>query len=219
MKRALAASWGWLLVGAIVTFAPAPLTAQTIPYSAAEIPLVPGTSRDPQAEAELRAAAVPDSTVRWVRAYRIGASIEALFKWYLNRLGGDPGDEDVDSTPPKRAGLSNIVYRVAFHSFNDVCADPPGPVTPGSICHLLRQGKNQRNALSNARIPYEKDHWIDSVTFTWFRRDTTGALLRIHVLIRDIGLSQDWKHYTPLGRLVLMDDVVEPGRPGSKVAP
>jgi hypothetical protein len=216
MKRALAASWRWLLVAAIVALAPAPLLAQMTPYSGADIPLVPGTSRDPQAEAQLRA--VPDSAARWVRAYRIGASIEALYKWYLNRLGGEP-DDDTDTTPPRRAGLTNIKYRVGFHTFDDECVDPAGPATTGVTCRTLRQGKTKRNALSNVRIPYEKDHWIDSVTFTWFRRDTTGALVRLQVLIRDIGLAPDWKHYTPVGRLVLVSDIVEPGRPGTTTTP
>lgn len=216
MKRGSVASLAWVLTAAIVALTPTGLRAQQTPYSGPEIPLVPGTSRDPQSEAQLRA--VPDSATRWVRAYRIGASIEAMFKWYQNRLGGQP-DDGTDTIMPMRAGLSSIRYRLVFHLFNDECADPTGPVAEGAPCQSPHRAKAKRNALSNVRIPYEKDHWIDSATFIWFRRDTTGALTRLSVLIRDIGLTPDWKRYTPLGQLVLMTQVVQPGRPGTAAAP
>ena len=71
--------------------------------------------------------------------------------------------------------------------------------------------------LDNVRIPFDRGRWIETASFTWFRRDTTGELTRLRVLIRDIGLSPDWKRYTPLGQLVLMSEVMQPGKTGAGV--
>jgi hypothetical protein len=195
-------------VALLVVLAPLPSRAQ-VPYAAADIPVVPGTTRDPQTESKLRSGA--DSNAQYLRAYRIGASIEQLFRYYLLRLNAQPYDP-TDTILPARPELAPIKYRVAFHSFGDVCQDPPssdsGPAP--TDCRKWLHGKDKRSALDRVRIPNEKDHWIEAAEFVWYRREENGALTRLRVRIRDIGLSPDWHRYTPLGQLIIDSAPVQP---------
>src|SRR5580765_1177855 len=88
LAPAHAVTAAWLVCAALLAL-PIGGAAQ-IPYSAQDIPIVPGTTRDPQAESKLRAG--PDSNAQYLHAYRIGASIEQLFRYYLLRLNAQPTD-------------------------------------------------------------------------------------------------------------------------------
>jgi hypothetical protein len=201
----------WLAAGTLAVVGVEPLGAQHTPESVEQIPVVPGTTRDSKSEAQLQAGADPSTHL--FRVYRIGASMELLFKYYLGRLGGQPGQPG-DTTPTVRAGdVSPVTYRLAFHAFDDECADPPAPsVTPApsggpTPCRLFRRGKDKRNALDRVRIPYDRARWIEDASFTWFRRDLSGVLTRLRVDLRDVGLSDNWKRYDPQGQL-LFESVV-----------
>lgn len=203
----VAAVCGWLLTTTLVVCGPATLAAQ-IPYTAADIPVVPGTSRDPHEETDFRGS---DTTIHYLRAYRIGASIEQLYRYYLLRLDGQPEEESADTAPGGRLELAPIRHRVTFHTFEDWCTDPGSPAGPAAAdCHKPLLGKDKRNAIDRVRIPVERDHWIDAASFTWYRREDDGSLTRLRVLIKDIGLAKDWKHYTPLGQLIIVSDTVQP---------
>jgi hypothetical protein len=197
-----------LVGGALALFGVGALGAQHAPETVDQIPLVPGTTRDSKSEGRLQAGADPSTRV--LRVYRIGASMELLFKYYLGRLGGQPGHPG-DSTPVVREGdVSPITYQLAFHTFDDECADPPAaPAASGGAtpCRLFRRGKDKRTALDRVRIPYDRARWIEDASFTWFRRDLSGILTRLRVDLRDVGLSDNWKRYDPQGQ-VLFESVV-----------
>jgi hypothetical protein len=195
----------WLLA-LVFLLAPTVQAVAQIPYSAQEIPVVPGTTRDPQEEERLRAG--PDSDAQWVRAYRIGASIEQIFRYYLLRLNAQPADSG-DTILGARPELGPIKYRVSFHTFEDECVDPLD--APPAECNKMHRAKDKREALDRVRIPNEKEHWIRNAWFTWYRREQDGALTRLRVIIHDIGLSPDWKHYTPLGQVIIEGAPVHPG--------
>jgi len=180
------------------------LCAQT-PESLAQIPVIPGSRHDTKGEALLHLSRETDQ----VHLYRIAASIEEVFKWYHYQLGGESG-EPLDSPTVAVSGITPIQYHVAFHEFQDVCADSTGAtmrVDSSTACQKWLRGKDKRRALALSRLPWDRGQWVENVTFTWFCRDADGTLRRLRVEIRDIGLKPDWKYYTPLG-LVRIESVL-----------
>jgi hypothetical protein len=189
----------------------APLRAQ-VPERFELIPVVPGARHDLKAEALLPPSA---DSAHHLRLYRIEASIEEIFKWYLFRLGGDAGDV-VDSPTVRVAGITPITYHITFHNYRDECADSNRVASaPGDTvgCQTWRRGKDKRRSLSMSRLPWDASQWIADAVFTWFCRDDDGALRRMRVEIRDIGLKPNWKYYTPLGQIRIASDLVEPPSP------
>jgi len=56
---------------------------------------------------------------------------------------------------------------------------------------------------------------IESASFTWFVRHTSGVLRRLSLEVRDAGLSENWKRYDPIAQVILESVVVEQrGPPG-----
>jgi len=196
------------LAAAAVLFGAATLAAQA-PPTITQIPLVPGTVREYEAENEMMRGT--DPKMHAVRVYKIEASMEALFSYYQSRLVGRLA-QPTDSAPVvDDGGTSPMTYWLTFHTFDDQCMDPGG-ATGGSTqtCKVMRKGKDKRNSLDRVRIPFAKGDWIDVATFTWYRREMNGALVKLKVEMRDTGLSPNWKRYDPKERLIFESTVVEP---------
>jgi len=179
------------------------------PPAITQIPLVPGTVRDYDFESQLLKDG--DAKVRAVRAYRIEASMEALFSWYQAHLVGKL-TQPSDSIPVvEEGGTSQMMYWLAFHHFDDECMDPGAAAGASTqTCKVMRKGKDKRNALDRVRIPFAKGDWIEVATFTWYKREMNGALVRLNVVMRDIGLTPNWKRYEPREQLVFESEVVQP---------
>jgi hypothetical protein len=185
-------------LGTAAALAASPVRAQT-PETFAQIPVIPGSRHDVKAESLLAAANGAPNT----RVYRIEASIEEVFKWYRYQLAGNSGDP-VDSPTVHITGLTPVTYHINFYTYDDACADSTGSAPP---CREWRRGKDKRRALGLSRLPWDTGQWIENAMFTWFCRDPDGALRRMRVEIRDIGLKPNWKYYHPLG-LVRIENVV-----------
>jgi len=204
----------WAVAAAIV--ATTALGAQAPPDIEA-IYVIQGAQRDAQAEALLQADSAGGA--RSLRVYRVGASLERLFQLYAKRLIARPyGDPDSVHAPviPQApvTGSTPVFYHLMFHSFDDECMDAV-PVA-GTECRRWRRGKDKRKVLEDSRIGYEQGRWpkwIDTVTFTWLRREPNGDVVRFRVELRDIGLSPDWKRHIPLARLLVEGVVLPPGTP------
>lgn len=173
------------------------LSAQT-PESLEQIPVIPGSRHDTKGEALLQLASQTDQ----VRLYRIAASIEEVFKWYHYELGGESGDP-VDAPTGTVAGITPVSFHVEFHRFEDACADSgaTAQTADSAGCHKWLRGKDKQRALALSRLPWDRNQWIEHVTFTWFCRDADGTVRRLRVEIRDIGLKPDWKFYSPMGQV------------------
>lgn len=184
------------------------LRAQT-PETFEQIPVIRGSRHDTKAEALLP----PPKPTQRIRLYRIEGSIEEVFQWYHSHLGGDSG-EPLDSPTVRVTGLTPVSYHITFYTFGDECADSTARTAPDSgtapACQTWRRGKDKRRALGLSRLPWDTGQWIEDVTFTWFCRDPDGALRRMRVEIRDMGLKPNWKFYTPLGQVRLESIVLEP---------
>jgi len=203
----------WALATAQAAVAAATLGAQAPSFE--QIPIVRGATRDAKHEALLLSASPAGE--RHLRVYRVPASIEGLFRNYLNRLGGSPGPAP-DSPAAPVTGATEITYSLAFHSFEDECMDSvstaPAPTGSGAAaCQRVRRGLDKRKSLDRMRIAYGLGRWIEHASFTWFRREPDGALLRLRVELRDMGLNSDWKRYTSLVHLLVESVVLERGAP------
>jgi len=86
----------------------------------------------------------------------------------------------------------------------------PAPTQPGAgalPCHKWLYGKDAEDVLRRMRNPYEQadwqaKHWIKEARIVWLRRLDVGVV-RIEVVIDDIGLSSDWKRYAPSTSVML----------------
>jgi len=106
-SRAVPGLATWIAAAAIAAGAAASLSGQ-LPPTYWQIPIVPGTVRDVQAEAQAQAG--PNAANRAVRAFRVGASIEQIFRFYFLRLGGSPGDapDSAAMAPTRRLPMSRL---------------------------------------------------------------------------------------------------------------
>ena len=187
------------IVIALTLIAGAPLPAQE-PPGFNRVPTIRGGRRDADAEAQRLAVLGSPAQVSIVR---VPASIEQLFRSYRGRLSGVSGPPP-DSVRPSDVGTTPVTYHVVYHAFEDECAEPGAgePATNGAApeCRKWRRGKDKQKVLSGARIPDDLG-WIETATFTWFRREAAGELVRMSVEIRDVGVAADWKRHTLMALL------------------
>ncbi len=57
--------------------------------------------------------------------------------------------------------------------------------------------------LENNRVGFEQSVWIDSVTFMWMTRELSGEILRRTIVLRDAGITDDWKRYNLVSQITL----------------
>ncbi len=134
---------------------------------------------------------------RSLRVYRWDGPIDVLFRWYLGRLRGQR-QAAVDTAYLRPDESTPVKYDLAFHSFEDQCADSAAPAT----CTVWRRAKDKRRTLNRA-VGLEPGLWIERATFTWFSRATQGDLVQWRVELNDAGLSDDWQRYTPAAQLTV----------------
>ena len=192
-----------LVAAAAAAFIAVTLQGQ-IPRTEAEIPILKGAIRDTKAEAQLEVAGAAGA--RYLRVYRIDASMELVSKWYVSRLRGSPGAVlDTASLDPGKT--TPISYRLNYHAFDDECVDEAGRAAAsgevGAACKVWRRGRDKKATLDGSRIQYEGGGWIEQVLFTWVSRELNGDWVRWQVALRDVGLSANWKRHQPRVRLTV----------------
>ena len=192
----------WAIAAAAAVIGAVTLGAQASATDAA-IPIAPGARRQPQLE--LQAGGSEGGDARSIRVYRWDGPMEVLFRYYLRRLSADR-DAALDTASLKPGDTTAISYHLAFHSFEDQCADSAAGAAAGreapAACKVWRRGKNKRRALGG-RIGLEPGGWIERATFTWFSRGTEGDLVRWRVELYDSGLSDNWQHWMPGTQLTI----------------
>ncbi len=187
------------VIGAVTLGAQAPTTEAAIP-----LPL--RAKRQPQLE--LQAGGSEGGDARSIRVYRWVGPTQVLFRYYLGRLSAvRDAALDTASLASLRPGETTPVsYHLAFHSFEDQCADSAAGAAAGreapAPCKVWRRGENKRRALGGY-IAFDSGLWIERATFTWFSRGTQGDLVRWRVELSDTGLSDNWEHYAPSTQLTV----------------
>ena len=200
-------AWLGTALGAVVLLAPVALAAQKL--TDRMLPL-PETSR------RHRELEPPEQPGRMYEVWTVGAPPEMMLGWYLRKLNRlspvKDGELDTakvilgDTRPP-------MSYHITLHQFDDECMDSTqtsGASGNGPSCTRMRLGKQKRTTLDNNRVSFEMGEWIEKITFTWYIREPSGALVRRQIELRDTGLSPDWKRYTLVSQITLQRDVVEP---------
>jgi len=205
----------WAIVAAAALVGAVTLGAQA-PATEAEIPLPSGAQRQPQLEP--RPGGSEGGDTRSIRVYRWAAPTEPVLRFYLLRLSANRDVAlDTASLASLRPGqTSPISYHLAFHSFEDQCADSAGGASTGGAapkaCKVRRRAKDKQRALGG-RLGLEPGLWVERATFTWFSRDTGGELIRWRLELRDSGLSNNWQHYTPSTQLTIERVLVKASAP------
>lgn len=191
-----------LVAAAAAAFIAVTLQGQ-IPSTEEQIPILKGSVRDTKAEAQLEVAGAAGA--RYLRVYRIDASMELVVRWYLSRLGRSPGAV-LDTASLEPGKTTPISYRLNQHSFVDECVDEAGrAVVPdsGAACQIWRRGRDKRATLAGYRSQHEGGGWIEQALFNWVSRELNGDWVHWQVEIRDVGLSTDWKRHQPKVRLTV----------------
>jgi hypothetical protein len=201
--------WSVALAAALVT--PPTLAAQKL--TDPMLPLPETSQRVRQLEPP------PDGSGRIFEVWRVGAPPEMMLGWYLRRLNRlsplKDGTLDTanaimgDTRPP-------MTYHITLHKFDDECMDAGVTSAPGDTtrpCTHWRFGKQKRRTLDNNRVSINMGEWIERITFTWWVRELTGALVRRQIELRDTGLSDDWKRYTLVTQITLEREAVQPAAP------
>ncbi|HEX9704346.1 MAG TPA: hypothetical protein VGA20_03800 [Gemmatimonadales bacterium] len=201
---------GRLALGILLAGATAPGLRAQEPPGFDQVPKIRGASVDTAAEASRLAALGSGARVR---TWRVPASIEQMFKMYMRSLDAT-GGRPPDSVRPSELGGTPVTYYIVYHKFEDECADPEtgGSTsdTGASVCQRWRRGKDKAKTLGRSRASHSAGSYIETATFTWFRREQSGELVRLRVELRDLGLSHEWKRHTPLAQLTIESVPVPP---------
>ena len=202
---------GVLLVAAVLALTPA-LAAQKKTDSTMPLPETSRRMRnlEPKAGSE-------GPNVQVHEVWQVGAPPEMLLSWYLRRLNWlSPNKDRVLDTSEVRAADTRppMTYHITFHTFDDECRDPgwtpPPPDSPPPPCKVWRLGREKRRVLENNRVGFEQSVWIDSVTFMWMTRELSGEILRRTIVLRDAGITDDWKRYNLVSQITLEREALTP---------
>lgn len=168
VKGRLILSLAFLGVFAMSAYAKTPTTEE-------EIPVYPGAVQDQkignQGRGYLGFKSVEDNLISSSeKIYRINASAEDVFKFYLKELGGtenvDKTDVNYDNLKPGTA--SQIRYDIDSHALGNDEYD-----------------KELKSVLAKARTPYKQDKWISNAHFPWAKKGMDGRITRFEVSIND----------------------------------
>lgn len=193
--------WAAGLVAVVVLAAP-DLAAQK---SADSLLLVPPTATRVR---ELEPPGIPQGGPRIVEVWRVEASPELMFNWYLRKLNrySPVRDFQIDSTDVMPGVTTQASYHLIYHTYQDECADPPGAT--GDACKKWKKGEVKRRLLQNSRAGIDLGEWLAGGTITWFSRDAQGVLWRRKIEVKDDGVSEDWKRYKLLSLVIVTRDTL-----------
>jgi hypothetical protein len=160
------------------------LFAAQIPKSEKEIPMFSGATRDAAAEAVRREQGGPEGKV-----YRMSASPEEVFNFYLQKIGGKEGagwEGDPNSLP--KGGASPVTYEIEFYSEEDL--------TDSTYEGVLHPGKWIKATLLKNRKPLKPGMWIKRASFSWIVKNPDGGMTDFFLDIWDISFNSSDDFYT-----------------------
>jgi hypothetical protein len=160
------------------------LFAAQTPKSEKEIPVFSGAKRDAAAEKVRMEQGGPEGKV-----YRIGASPEEVFNFYLQKIGGKEGagwEGDPDSLP--KGGASPVTYEIEYYTEEDL--------TDSTYEGVPYPGKWIKATLSKNRKPLKPGMWMKRASFSWIVKNPDGGMTDFFLDIWDIGFNSPDDFYT-----------------------
>ena len=157
------------------------LVAQ-VPKSEKEIPIYSGAARDTDRESELRNQMSwdMDQSLRnaTLKVYKIGASAEDVFNFYLQKIGGKEGMMDMDPMGIKLGTVSQVWYEVEYYKDEEF--------TDYYIEHdIMHHGTWMKQKLTENRKPHKPGKWIVEAKFNWYKKENNNDLTTFYVIIHD----------------------------------
>ncbi len=195
-----------LVAATLAALVAAPASAQG-PKTQAAIPLYPGAVRDQ------RPGIQGDCPACFTTVYRATATVEDVFKFYVQRLGAQEGvEQDAFHLNPGQS--TPVSSGMTTHAFEDDCADEVYR-HEAEDCQQWRYGRDKKAAIARARPPYRPGEWLDGAGFGWWSRDANGDRVEWTITLSDSGaFSKDWKSYTARWTEIRVIRMIDAGPPG-----
>lgn len=144
-----------------------------VPKSEKEIPIYSGAKRDANRESELESLGSDGRKV-----YRVGASTEDVFNFYLQKIGGKEGQMDTDPREIKPSTVSQVWYTVEYYKdeeFTDYFIERD----------VMHPGTWMKQKLTENRKPHKPGKWIVHAFFNWYKMESNNDLTEFYVIIHD----------------------------------
>lgn len=153
-----------------------------VPKSEKEIPIYNGAVRDASKESEIRSQMSwdtdPGLRSAVLNVYKIKASAEDVFNFYLQKIGGKEGMLDMNPAEMKPGSVSPVMYEIEYYKeeeFKDY-----------TIEHgIMHQGKLMKQKLIENRKPHKPDKWISEARFNWYHLKGNNDLTTFYIIIHD----------------------------------
>ncbi len=165
-----------------VVFGSFPLYGGETPKSEKEIPIYSGATRDADRESELK------NQMSWemdqglrnaiLKVYKVSASAEDIFNFYLQKIGGKEGMMDIDPMGIKPGTVSQVSYEIEYYKDEEF--------TDYNIEHdIMHPGTWMKQKLMENRKPHKPGKWITEARFNWYKKESNNDLTTFYVIIHD----------------------------------
>jgi hypothetical protein len=153
-----------------------------IPKTEKDIPIYLDAKRDANKESELitQMSWDMDQSLRSgvLKVYKVGASTEDVFNFYLQKIGGKEGMMDIDPMGIKPGAVSQVRYEVEYYKDEEF--------TDYSIEYEIKHpGTWMKQKLTENRKPHKPGKWIVEARFNWYKKESNNDLTTFYVIIHD----------------------------------
>jgi hypothetical protein len=158
------------------------LSAGETPKSEKEIPIYQGAARDASRESELKGQMSwdMDQSLRSavLKVYKVGASTEDVFNFYLQKVGGKEGTVDIDPMAIKPGAISQVSYEIEYYKDEEFTDHP--------IEHDIKHpGTWMKQKLTENRKPPKPAKWIKEAKYNWFKKESNNDFTTFYVIMHD----------------------------------
>lgn len=182
-KRLLRIATALTIVGTIEAEGQVPKTPAQVPAftGAAWRVTDSATSEEPSMQAQRYTAAAP---------------VEAVVKFYVQRLGAKPEreGEEPEAGPLALGAATPVSYGTILYDLTKPDTLREGQESEGRVVAIIPAAR-KRATLTKARPPYEPDHWVSEAHFNWYARQGNGAVSVFGLSVIDRGIPPDWNSY------------------------
>jgi hypothetical protein len=171
-----------LLLIASVNFGNIPLYSGNTPKTEKEIPIYPGAIRNADRESELKSQMSWDSDPGLrsavLNVYKVKASSEDIFNFYLQKIGGKGGMTDMDPSQMEPGSVSPVMYEIEYYKDEEFTDYP----IENDVMH---HGTLMKQKLVENRKPHKPGKWIIEARFNWYHMKSNNDLNTFYVIIHD----------------------------------